>query len=269
MNPNDVNELLRSLIKELALPISAVNNGPLLISEKDSPAIRSDTVALLKRWKGDKIAEKFKNFTISGNWCFARGTVSAVYKEVENLASDSTRIPEVKEVLRSLIAERELPFNIRHLWFKIVILPDNPVRYRSDNMIELENLMETMKQEGCFEDKNNCFHVRHGGFTLYLKDDTSVVQYTKVQEMAHRLQTEIEKHGLQVKLLHSGFELEKDREIEIHVAEAKELAYRLMYMTGIDYSVGAYGMGPKKGVKPGWTHEINWKDARVSSSRPW
>ena len=56
---------------------------------------------------------------------------------------------------------------------------------------------------------------------------------------------------------------------EIDVAEAKELAYRLMIMTGIDYCVGAYGMGLKKDVKPGWTNKINWKHARVSAFRPW
>lgn len=270
MNPNEVKELLRFFINDLALPISTTSKGPLLISEEDSPAIRSYTEAIIRRWKGDKIAEKYKNFLISGHWCHSSGrAISEIYEEVEDLASDSTRIAEVKEVLRSLIKERELPFNILHLWFTVVILPDDPMHYRTDDMIELENLLESMTFEGCFGDGNNRFHVHHGGFTLYPKKDASDVQYSKVQEAASRLQSKIGKHGLHVRLIHNGFQLEKDMAVEIDVAEAKELASRLMFITGIDYRVGAYGMGPKKGVKPGWTHKINWKDARLSASRPW
>lgn len=270
MNPNDVNELLRSLINEFALPITSVENGPLLISEDDNSATRSSTEEIIRRWKGDEIADKLKNFTISGHWRLSRGCkISDIYDEVEHLASNSTRIAEVKEVLRSLIKERELPFNILHLWFTVVVLPDNPMQFRTDDMIELDTLLERMTLEGCFGDSDNVFHVRHAGFTLYPKEDAPDVQFSKVQEAARRLQSKIGKHGLQVRLIHNGFQLEKDREVEINVAETKELASRLMFMTGIDYRVGAYGMGPKKGVKPGWTNEINWKDARVSSSRPW
>ena len=270
MNPNEVTDLLRSLIKELDLPILAPEKGPLLISEDRNPTTDSYTEAIIRRWKGDEIADKFKNSTISGHWCLSRGSkVSEVYDEVEHLASNSTRIAEVKEVLRSLIKERELPFNILHLWFTVVILPDNPMQFRTDDMIELETLLERMTLEGCFGEDNTNFHVRHAGFTLYPKEDAPDVQFSKVQEAARCLQSKIGKHGLQVRLIHNGFRLEKDREVEINIAEAKELASRLMFMTGIDYSVGAYGMGPTKGVKSGWTHEINWKDARVSSSRPW
>ncbi len=143
------------------------------------------------------------------------------------------------------------------------------MQFRTDDMIELETLLERMILEGCFGEDNTNFHVHHAGFTLYPKEDTSDVQFSKVQEAARRLQSKIGMHGLQARLIHNGFQLEKDREVEINVAEAMELASRLMFMTGIDYSVGAYGMGPKKGVKPGWTHTINWKHARVSSSRPW
>ena len=270
MNPNDVNELLRSLINEFALSITSVEKGPLLISEDDNPVSRSYTENIIRRWKGDEIAEKLKKFTISGHWCLSRGRkISDVYDEVEHLASNSTRIAEVKEVLRSLIKERELPFNILHLRFTVVILPDDPMQFRTDDMVELETLQERMTLEGCFGEDNTNFHVRHAGFSLYPKEDAPDVQYSKVQEAALRLQSKIGKHGLQVRLIHNGFQLEKDREVEINVAEAKELASRLMFMTGIDYSVGAYGMGPKKGVKPEWTHTINWKHARVSSSRPW
>ena len=170
MNPNDVNELLRDLIKEFALPISTTNEGPLLISEEDSPATRSYTEEILERWKGKKITEKFRNFVISGNWCHSRGRkVAEIFNEVERLASDTTRIPEVKEVLRCLIAERELPFNILHLWFTVVILPYDPMHYRTDDMIELEKLLESMTLEGCFGDGNNRFDVRHGGFYLISK----------------------------------------------------------------------------------------------------
>ncbi len=270
MNPNEVKELLNALIQEFALPISTIGKGPLLIVENDGPAARAHTELIIKRWKGARIFEKFQQNIISGHWCLARGRpVSAIYNEIERLASDSIRIPEVKEVLRVLIKERELPFSILHLWFTVVIFPNKPRHYRTDEMIELENLLEQMTLEGRFENAANGIQVHHAGFTLQPKADTADVHFPKVQEIGHRLQSQIEKHELQVRLIHNGFKLEKEPGIEIDVAEAKELASRLMFMTGIDYCVGAYGMGPKEGVKPGWTNAINWKHARLSSARPW
>jgi hypothetical protein len=214
MNPNDVNELLRSLINEFALPITSDEKGPLLISEVRNPTTDSYTETIIRRWKGDEIAEQFKNSTISGHWCLSRGRkISEVYDEVEHLASNSTRIAEVKKVLRSLIKERELPFNILHLRFTVVILPDNPMQFRTDDMIELDTLLERMTLEGCFGEDNTNFHVRHAGFTLYPKEGAPDVQYSKVQEAARRLQSKIGKHGLQVRLIHNGFQLEKTEKL--------------------------------------------------------
>lgn len=270
MKPNEVQELLRSLIQEIGLPILVTDKGPLFISEVDNKTTRSYTEDIIRRWKGDRIADKLKNFTISGHWCLSRGrNVSEVFSEVDLLASDSTRIPDVMKALGSLISESELPFKIFHLWFTVIILPDEPGQFQSDEMVELENIMNSMRSEGCFGEDTPNFHVRHGGFWLYSKEEVIDIQFSKVQQVVDRLQTLIGKHGLQVRLIHNGFQLEKDREVEIDIAEAEELAFRLACMTSVNYRVGAYGMGPTKGRKAGWTNQVNWKNARMSSSRPW
>ncbi len=270
MHSNEVQELLRSLIKEIGLPILVSDKGPLLISEDDNRTTRLHTEDIIRRWKDDRIAEELKNFTISGHWCLSRGnTVSEVFSEVELLASDSTRISDVKKALGSLISERKLPFNIFHLWFTIIVLPADPTQFPSEEMVELENIINLMQSEGCFGEDAHNYHVRHAGFRLYSKEEVIDIQFSKVQQVVHRLQVLVGKHGLQVRLIHNGFQLEKDREVEIDIAEAKELAFRLACMTSVNYSVGAYGMGPIMGRKPGWTHRVNWKNARVSSPRPW
>ena len=279
MNPNDVNKLLESLTAEFALPVTLFNCGPLLISEDRSKVPRERLEEIAQQWmnldrsNNDEIPKDMQE-------CVARlkeevglhrnhrnhrisvsKTVADIYDEVEHLASDTQRVPEVRDILKSLITEQNLPCDIFYRGFDVVILPEDPTRYRDEEMIELETLL---KKEGLD------VPVRHSGFDLTRTEDGSPdIQFSRVQELTNRLQDSLERHRLKTHLLHDGFTLEKNQEDEVHIAEAKELAIRLKFMTGIDYSVGAYGMGPKKGVKPGWTNTINWKHARVSSSRPW
>ena len=93
------------------------------------------------------------------------------------------------------------------------------------------------------------------------------MDFSLVQQAAQRLQSEIEKHGLNVRLLHEGFVLVKDRETEVHISEAEELAFRLTVMSGINYRVLHYGMELIEGRKPGWTDEINWQEANLCNDR--
>lgn len=279
MNPNDVNKLLESLTAEFALPVTS-NCGPLLISEDDTKVPRERLKDIAKQWmdldRGEyddisqEVQEARESIGIYGkhrNYRTSVGiTVSDICVEIERLASDTKRIPEVREILKSLIAERELPFQFFNRAFSVIILPEDLMQYRNKEMIELETLLEK-------EDLN--VQVRHSGFSLNRMDDREYdkpdISFLQVQEMAKFLQSALEKHDLKVCLLHDGFVLEKHREVEIHVFETKELALRLSVMTGINYRGGSgYGMQLSVDeIPPGRTHEINWKTARISASSPY
>ncbi len=297
MKPIEVNEILRSIIQELALPVDVGDGRTLLIVESTKPTekqlnqlmeehkltakqlkqlvegpeqtAKQYTETILKHWQGEAALDAYLNKNrIDGHWRMThRDTLSEIHNKVEKLAIATHRVVEVKEVLQSLITERQLPFEVYYDSIKIAILPDDPSNYQTDDMIELETVIHEMPQDSLPEEFEIKAYIRHGGFELYQEEDYIDVDFSLVQQAAQRLQSEIEKHGLNVKLLHQGFVLVKDREIEIHISEAEELAFRLTVMSGIDYTVPAYGMVYTSGVKPGWTHEINWQEANLCNDR--
>lgn len=279
MNPNDVNKLLKSLTEEFALPGTLFNCGPLLISEDDSKVPRERLEDIAQQWmnldrsNNDEIPQEMQE-------CIARlkeevglhsnhrnhrisvgKTVADIYGEVEYLASDTQRVPEVRDILKSLITERKLPCDIFYRGFDVVILPEDPTRYRDEEMVELETLLEKENLE---------VQVRHSGFNLVRMENGSPdIQFSRIQELASRLQASLAKHGLKTHLFHNGFKLEKNQEDEVHIAEVEELASRLMFMTGIHYRASGYGMGPEKDVEPGWTNKINWNSITFFTHGPY
>lgn len=296
MKPIEVNEILKSIIQELALPVDVVEGGTLLIVESTKPTEKqlkqvaegteltakqySQLVnrpeqkakqykeTILKHWQGEAALDAYLNKNlITGNWTIThRSTLSEIHNKIEKLTIATHRVVEVKEVFQSLITEQELPFEVYHAGIKVIILPDDPSGYQTDDMKELETVIKEMPQDSIPEELEIKAYIRHGGFRLEPEEGYIDVDFSLVQQAAQRLQSEIEKHGLQVRLLHQGFELVKDREIEVHISEAEELAFRLTVMTGINYRVLSYGM-VTEGREPGWTNEINWKEASLLNDR--
>ncbi len=297
MKPIEVNEILRSIIQELAIPVDVVDGNTLLIVESTKPTekqlkqlaegteltakqysqfvngpeqrAKQYKETILKHWQGEAALDAYLNKNESGqNWTIThRSTLSEIHNKIEKLAIASNRVVEVKEVLQSLITEQELPFEVYYAGIKIAILPDDPSDYQTDDMKELETVIKEMQQDPLPEEYEIKAYIRHAGFKLYQEEGYIDVDFSLVQQAAQRLQAEIEKHGLNVRLLHTGFELVKEREIEVHISEAVELAFRLTMMTGINYRVLSYGMGAAEGRKPEWTNEINWQKASLLNDR--
>ena len=99
-------------------------------------------------------------------------TVSDIYDEVEYLALDTQRVPEVRDILKSLITERNFPCDIFYRGFAVVILPEDPTRYRDEEMIELETLLEKENLEA---------QVRHSGFNL-TRIENGITRYSNSHE---------------------------------------------------------------------------------------
>lgn len=267
MNPNDVNEMLKTLIQEQALPITAYNGKVLLIVEGEYLYNTSERYVelercletIIKQWKGDRTLEDFKNRRSDGTWyATILESFSEIHNKIESVSLDAPRVSEAREVLQSLIEERTLPVNIIEQC-KVVILPDKPIEYRTEEMIELDDLLQEMALEGSLEEDIKNVHVRHNGFSFHPKKGTPDIDFSKVQALTHYLQSEIIAHGLHVKLLHEGFALKTDNEIELDrseyekrshrlMTESEEIAYRLTIMTGIDFRKSGFQVGGGFGV---------------------
>ena len=245
MRPNDVKELLDTLITELDLPLRASDSGPLLVSEKSDGLTQERMDEVVKQWMDGEI--------LSHGISVGR-SVSERDEAATRLASDTYRVPEVKEILESLVIEQALPLKVDDDGFQLEILVDEGVDYRCDDMLKLEALL---KEEGLD------VPVRHNGFSLWQEEDTAEIQFPQFEALANRLADALKGHGLQVRLLHHGFKLQKREEDKVDIAEVKELTYRLETMVGIPYVQGSYGY-----IKPGLDTEIHWTTARITTALP-
>ena len=238
-------ELLDTLITELDLPLRASDSGPLLVSEKSDG---------LTQERMDKVVKQWMDGEILSHGISVGRSVSERDEATTRLASDMHRVPEVKEILESLVIEQALPLKVDDDGFQLEILVDEGVDYRCDDMLKLEALL---KEEGLD------VPVRHNGFSLWQEEDTAEIQFPQFQALANRLADALKGHGLQVRLLHHGFKLQKREEDKVDIAEAKELTYRLETMVGIPYVQGSYGY-----IKPGLDTEIHWTTARITTALP-
>lgn len=251
MNPNDVHELISSIIQEHSIPITAYSGEILLIVEGEYPGNASERYAELERcletiihqWKGDKGLQDYKDKIFHGEWyATVLSSFSEVHNKIESIASDSSRVSEAREVLQALIEERSLPIKTIKNRMNVIILPDSPIDYRTEEMIELDDLLQKMELEGSLEEDIKNVHVRHSGFSFGPKKGTPDIDFSKIQEITNYLQSEIVEHGLHVKLIHKGFALKTDNEIDLDRTETEEILYRLTIMTGINFRVSGSGV---------------------------
>ena len=245
MSPNDVKELLDPIIADLELPLVALDRGPQLVSEKSDGPTQS---------KIDEVVERWMNGCSRSRSVYVGQSAAKVEKGITLLALETHRVPEIKELLKSLIKEQSLPLNVVDWGFELEVLADNGVDYRDDDMVELEALLEK-------EDLD--VSVRHRGFNLLQSEDSAEIAFLQFEALTNRLASALKGHGLQVKLLHKGFELQKNAENEVDIAEAEELTYRLEIMVGIRYVQGGYSYA--KDVE---NPKIHWESAHVVTALP-
>lgn len=250
INPNDVHELLKSIIHEQALPITAYSGEILLIVEGEYPGNASERYAeleqcvetIIHQWKGDRTLQDYKDRISDGKWyATILSSFSEIHNKIERVASDSSRVSEAREVLQSLIEERALPVKTIRNRIKVVILPDNPIDYRTEEMTELDDLLRKMALDGSLKEDVENIYVRHSGFSFGPKKGTSDIDFSQIQKLTNNLQSKIEERGLHVKLIHEGFELETENEIDLDETETEEIVYRLTIMTGINFRISTIG----------------------------
>ncbi|MXZ01385.1 hypothetical protein F4Y93_12355 [Candidatus Poribacteria bacterium] len=246
MRPNDVKEVLDALIIELELPLRASNSGPQLVN--------NGTWNTMKQSRVQKVVDQWMNGCGKSHSIYTGQTASNIEKAITILASETYRVPEIKEILKSLVAEQSLPLTVVDNGFRLKVLANEGVAYRCDDMVELEGILE---KEGLD------VSLLHNGFGLWREENSAEIPFSQYKALANRLAAALEGHGLQVRLLHTGFELQKNEADEVDIAEAKELTYRLEIMVGIRYVQGNYRYA--NNVE---NPDIHWYSAGVNTALP-
>ncbi len=245
MNPNDVKEVIDNLIKELGLPIVAYNSGPQLVSDNAFRETQDGMDKVMEQWMNG--CEKSRSISVGR-------TMSNMEDAMTCLALETHRAPEIKEILEALIAERTLPLEVVDREYELQVIANEGIIYRDEDVNQLELLVE---KEGLD------VKVRHNGFNLHSQKDGHELQYANVETLANRLAASIKEYGLQVRLLHHGFVVEKDEDVEVDIAEVKEITMRLEIMVGIRFVQGGYTYS--NNVQD---EKVHWHSADINTALP-
>lgn len=246
MCPNDVKELLDALITELELSLRASNQGPKLVN--------NGTWDTLTQSRVQKVVDQWMNGCGRSHSISTGQSASNIEKAIAALALETYRVPEIKEILKSLVAEQCLPLTVVDNGFELKVLANEGVAYRCEDMAVLEGMLEKERLD---------VSLLHNGFGLWREENSAEIPFPQFETLANRLAAALDRHGLQVKLLHKGFELQKNAKDEIDIAEAKELTYRLEIMVGIRYVQGGY-----RYANDVENPEIHWHSADVNTALP-
>lgn len=245
MNPNDVKELIDTLIDELQLPILAHDSGPQLVSD-NSPREKRDAM--------DKVISQWMNGCGKSHSISVGRTAAKIDEAITCLALETHRTPDIEGVLKDLIVERSLPLKVVNRGYGLNVIPDEGTHYQSEDMETLKTLID---KEGVDVE------IRHSGFGLHTKENGATLQYTQVEALANSLESSLKDHGLHVQLLHNGFVVEKDQDVEVDIAEIEEITLRLEIMVGIRYVQGGYTYQNDVPNK-----QLHWHSAQVNTALP-
>ncbi len=211
MVPNDVKELLKSLIAEESLPIDVVNVTPIenySMSSDHTTECRIKDV--IQQWNAVNAVRKSHSRS-SGKTdimqFYSKTDVSSAGKELlESL--------DVELLLESIIAERELP-----------------VRY-ADRGFRLATLAE--------EDTSRYpVKILHGGIRFEKRIGTQV-RSSDLEGVVHRFEEILKERRTKSKLFHRGFKLLKTSEDNIPLPEIKRIADEIVGRLGINYVLDSY-----------------------------
>ena len=208
MVPNDVKELLKSLIAEASLPIDVINVTPIenySMSSDHTTECRIKDV--IQQWSAVRKDHSRSSGKTEIMQFYTKTDVSSAGKEL--LESF-----DVELLLESLIAERGLD-----------------VRY-TDRGFRLATLAES-------DTSRYPVKILHGGIR-FERHKGSVVGSSDLEGVVGRFEAILKERRTRAKLFHRGFKLVKSSEENIPLAEMKRVADEIVDRLGINYVLDSY-----------------------------
>jgi hypothetical protein len=211
MVPNDVKELLKSLIAEASLPIDVINVTPVenySMSSDHTTECRIKDV--IQQWNAVSAGKKGHSRS-SGKTeimqFYTKTDVSSAGKEL--LESF-----DVELLLGSIIAERGLDVRYTDRGFRLATLADADTSRYPVNIL-------------------------HGGIRFEKRMGT-VVRSSDLEGVVGRFEAVLKEKRTKAKLFHRGFKLVKASEENIPLAEMKKIADEIVGRLGINYVLDSY-----------------------------
>ena len=229
MTPNDVKELLKTLIAEEGLPLEVID----ISSTQNLGASDYTTEGRIKdvihQWNTDgKIYTRPPGRAEIMEFYTKTDSESPTKELLESLA--------VETFIESIIAEQNLPIRFTDHGFRMVTLAeDDTTRYP--------------------------VKILHGGFRLEKRSEAKV-QPSQLEGVANRFETTLKEKRVKAKLFHCGFLFERHFDIDVPTTRIKEIAKQINETLGINYVFDSCSYPRSVKVTP----ETTWSSANIRIS---
>lgn len=206
MTPNDVKELLKTLITENGLPMDVVDMLPTQNIKSLETTTESRIKDVINQWnKAGKIYTEPPRADIM-EFYTKTDSISAAREILESL--------EVEAILESLIAEQKSSFSFTDHGFRLITLAeDDTSRYP--------------------------VKILHGGFRLEKKSGGEV-KSSQFKNVANQFESILKEKCIKAKLFHRGFILQKTSDANMSLSQVKEIAKHIDDVLGINYVLNSY-----------------------------
>ncbi len=213
MTPNDVKELLKTLIVEEGIPIEVIDISAIQSLGASDYTTEGRIKDVIHQWnKEGKIYTRHPG----------REDIMEFYSktDADSSAKELLESLEVEVILESLIAEENLPIRFTDHGFRLVTLAEDDTTRYPVKML-------------------------HGGFRLEKQAGVKVVA-SQFEGVANRYETILKEKRIKAKLFHRGFRLEKTSESNIPLSQVSEIAKRIDDTLGINYRLDSYHTPPSE-----------------------
>lgn len=203
MTPNDVKELLKTLIAEEGLPLDMVDMPP------DEEHTGSSGLTTQNRIK-DVVHQWNKKDKVNTRQPW-RSDLMKFYSKTdsESAAKELLESLEVEALLESIISEQNLQIRFIDHGFRLITLEEDDTSRYPVKML-------------------------HGGFRLEKRHETKM-ERSHLEGVANCFEMVLKENRTKAKLFHRGFRLEKNSEANIPISQVEEITKRIDDVLGNNY----------------------------------
>ncbi len=207
MTPNDVKELLKSLISEEGLPIDLIDIAPSQDFRSLDSTMESRIKDVIHQWNTEgKIHNRQPGRTEIMEFYSKTDSDSAAIELLESL--------DVEVLLETIITEENLPFCFTNQGFRLITLAED-------------------------DTTNYPVKILHGGINLEKKSKDRI-QSLQLKGVVKRFEKMLDENRVKAKLFHRGFSLEKISEEDMLISQVKSIAKKIDDTFGINYVLNSY-----------------------------
>lgn len=207
MTPNDVKELLKSLIAEERIPLELVDIAPSQEFRSLDSTMESRIKDVIHQWNTEgKIHTRQPG----------RTEIMEFYSKTDSdsTANELLESFDVEVLLESIITEENLPFCFSNQGFRLITLAED-------------------------DTTNYPVKILHGGFSLEKKSKDRI-QSLQLKGVVKRFEKLLKEKRIKAKLFHRGFSLEKILEEDMLISHVKSIAKQIDDTLGINYVLNSY-----------------------------